>query len=212
MPYKLKSSARKSRRNKNIGIAIGVALLAIIIIAALYVYVLPKPATQLVQGSVVLEVKGFNATDPEQTGNITILLRDDKPITSGHFKSLVEQGLYDGTLFHRVISGFMIQGGHIDGVASIPDEIGSNNSNVRGAITMANGGPNTASSDFFINTVDNSGTKRYAGFDTTYAVFGNVIEGMDVVDAISHVAVDDPTSQSPKPLQDVTIIKASILP
>jgi peptidylprolyl isomerase len=213
MPYKLKSSARRSRRNKRIGIAVGIALVALIIGGVLF-YVFSQsnpPTTPLVQGSAVLEVKGWNTTNPEQTGNITILLRDDKPITSSHFKSLVEQGKYDGTLFHRVIKDFMIQGGHIEGVSSIPDEIGSNNSNVRGTVTMANAGANTASSDFFINTVDNSGTNRYAGFDTSYTVFGTVTQGMDIVDAISNVPVDDPTGQSPKPLQDVTIVKAIAL-
>jgi len=215
MPYKLKTSARKSRRNKRIGIVVAIALLALIIGGiAFYVFSQPKPVPT-VQGSVLLEVKGWNTTNPTQIGNITILLRDDKPTTSGHFKTLVQQGSYDNTTFHRVIAGFMIQGGHIDGVAAIPDEIGSNNSNVRGTIAMANAGANTAASDFFINTVDNgnkaidnAGTK----FDFAYTVFGTVTQGMDIVDAISHVPVDDPNSQSPKPLQDVTIIKAIALP
>ena len=212
MPYKLKTSARKSRRNKRIGIVVAIALLALIIGGiAFYVFSQPKPVPT-VQGSVLLEVKGWNTTNPSQIGNITILLRDDKPTTSGHFKTLVQQGSYDNTTFHRVIAGFMIQGGHIDGVSSIPDEIGSNNSNVRGTVTMANAGANTAASDFFINTVDNSGTNRYAGFDTSYTVFGTVTQGMDIVDAISHVPVDDPNGQSPKPLQDVTIVKATALP
>ena len=214
MPYKLKTSARKSRRNKKIAIIATIALIALIGGAvAYYTFGKSSPATTpVVQGSVVLEVKGWNTTNPEQIGNITILLRDDKPVTSSHFKSLAQQGLYDNTTFHRVISGFMIQGGHVDGVAQIPDEIGANNSNVRGTITMANAGANTAASDFFINTVDNSGTHRYAGFDTSYTVFGTVTQGMDIVDAISHVPVDDPTSQSPKPLQDVTIVRAIALP
>src|SRR4030067_1292391 len=80
-------------------------------------------------------------------GNIVIELRDDKPITSGNFKNLVQQGLYDGTIFHRVVEGFMIQGGQVNAsVASIPDEIGSNNTNVKGTIAVANGGANTATS------------------------------------------------------------------
>jgi cyclophilin family peptidyl-prolyl cis-trans isomerase len=146
-------------------------------------------------------------------GNMTIQLRDDKPITSSNFKTLVEQGKYDGTIFYRVIEDFMIQGGHTNETFDpIPDEIGTNNSNVKGTIAMANGGPNTASTEFFINVVDNSGTHRYEGFDTSYTVFGNVIEGMDVAETISHVAVDDPSAQSPKPLQDVTLIKAVVLP
>lgn len=215
MPHKLKSSARKSRRNKKIGIVVAVALLALIVGAGAFYVVNQPKSVPVVQGSVVLEVKGWNTTNVEQVGNITILLRDDKPITSGHFKGLVEQGLYDNTTFHRVIAGFMIQGGHIEGVSAIPDEIGSNNSNVRGTVTMANAGANTASSDFFINTVDNgdkaidnAGTK----FDSAYTVFGTVTQGMDIVDAISHVPVDDPNSQSPKPLQDVTIVAAIALP
>jgi peptidylprolyl isomerase len=158
----------------------------------------------IVQGKVLLQTS---------MGNIIIQLRDDKPITSGNFKSLVQQGKYDGTIFHRVIEGFMIQGGHINAsIASIPDEIGSNNANIKGTIAMANAGANTATSEFFINVVDNSGTNRYAEFDTGYTVFGTVIEGMNVAEAISHVQVDDPGGQSPKPLQDVTIIKAEILP
>lgn len=277
MPYKLKTSARKGRRNKRIAIVVGLALLVLfVVLSAFYAtgqFNGPVPeysllvnvggsgstnstGTQTYKSGTVVGVQANASADwvlndwlldgvsvgsnnpytvavtkdsnltaefkqlPAQDkvlletsmGNITIMLRDDKPNTAGNFKNLVLEGKYDNTIFHRVISDFMIQGGHIDETATIPDEIGSNSSNVRGAVTMANGGPNTAASDFFINTVDNSGTNRYAGFDTTYTVFGNVIEGMDVVDAISHVAVDDPTSQSPKPLQDVTIIRAILLP
>ena len=203
MPHKLKTSARKSRRNKKIGIVTGVALLAILVIAAVYVFGRSSPASiPVVQGKVLLETS---------MGNITIQLRDDKPITSSNFKALVQQGKYDGTIFHRVVEGFMIQGGSInESIASIPDEIGSENHNVKGTIAMANAGSNTATSEFFINVVDNS--NRYAEFDTSYTVFGTVIDGMDVAEAISHVQVDDPGSQSPKPLQDVSIIRAVILP
>ena len=122
-------------------------------------------------------------------GNITIQLRDDKPITSGNFKSIVERGLYDNTIFHRVIAGFMIQGGGITStsIPAIADEIGSNNRNVRGTIAMAKTDePNSATSQFFINVADNgpnavdqAGTK----FDSVYTEFGTVIQGMDVVDA-----------------------------
>jgi len=196
---KLKSSARKSRRNKRIGIAAFV--MVVIAIAAILVYIYGRPGPPIVQGKVLLHTS---------MGNITIELRDDKPITSGNFKNLVAQGKYDGTIFHRVIEGFMIQGGQLnETVPSIPDEIGSNNHNVKGTIAMANAGANTASSQFFINVVDNS--NRYAEFDTSYTVFGTVKEGMEVAEAISKVAVDDPTSQSPKPLQDVVLISAEML-
>jgi cyclophilin family peptidyl-prolyl cis-trans isomerase len=150
-------------------------------------------------------------------GNITIQLRDTTmPITAGNFKNLTEHGVYDGTIFHRVISGFMIQGGDPTGtgygdpsISSIVDEFSSNNHNIRGTIAMAKSElPNSASSQFFINVVNNS--DRYASFDTTYSVFGDVVEGMDVVDTISNVA----TSGSPadKPLSNVTLIKAEVLP
>jgi peptidylprolyl isomerase len=206
MPHKLKSTARKSRRNKKIGIVAGVTLLAVLVVAAVYYFSQPVPASiPVVQGKVLLQTS---------MGDITIQLRDDKPITSGNFKTLAQEGIYDDTIFHRVIAGFMIQGGDPTGtgqgdpsIGTIPDEIGSNNTNVRGTIAMANTGqPNSASSQFFINVVDNN--NRYAEFDSSYTVFGYVINGMDVADAISNVATDT----NDKPLTDVTIIKAEILP
>ena len=206
MPHKLKSTARKSRRNKKIGIVAGVALLAVLVGAAIYYFSQPVPASiPVVQGKVLLQTS---------MGNITVQLRDDKPITSGNFKMLVQEGIYDDTIFHRVIAGFMIQGGDPTGtgqgdpsIGTIPDEIGSNNTNVRGTIAMANTGqPNSASSQFFINVIDNN--NRYAEFDSSYTVFGYVINGMDVADAISNVATDT----NDRPLTNVTIIKAEILP
>jgi peptidylprolyl isomerase len=206
MPHKLKSTARKSRRNKKIGIVAGVTLLAVLVVAAVYYFSQPVPASiPVVQGKVLLQTP---------MGNITIQLRDDKPITSGNFKMLAQEGIYDDTIFHRVIAGFMIQGGDPTGtgqgdpsIGTIPDEIGSNNTNVRGTIAMANTGqPNSASSQFFINVVDNN--NRYAEFDSSYTVFGYVINGMDIADAISNVATDT----NDRPLTNVTVINAEILP
>jgi peptidylprolyl isomerase len=143
-------------------------------------------------------------------GNITIQLRDDKPITAGNFRNLVERGLYNSTFFYRVES-YLIQGGKLNqDVPAINDELGGNNTNVRGTVAMAKSLPNTATSIFFINVIDNS--NQSIEVDKTYTVFGYVIEGMDVVDAISHVQVDNPNGVSPKPLQDITIIKAEMLP
>jgi len=141
-------------------------------------------------------------------GNITIQLRDDRPITTENFKKLVQQGVYDDTIFHRVIANFMIQGGDPTGtgygdpsIPNIQDELSGNNLNNRGTISMANTGQaNTGSSQFFINTVDNN------YLDTKHSVFGTVISGMDVVDAISNVETD-----GEKPLTDVRIIKAEIM-
>ncbi|MFH1972936.1 MAG: peptidylprolyl isomerase [archaeon] len=141
-------------------------------------------------------------------GDIVIELANDMPITTGNFKNLVEKGTYDGVIFHRVIDGFMIQGGDPTGTgfgdSSIPkikDEFTNNNANDRGTIAMANAGPNTGSSQFFINLVNNN------FLDTKHPVFGKVVEGMDVVDEIAQVEKDS----SDKPLEDVVIVKATII-
>jgi len=141
-------------------------------------------------------------------GDIVIELYDDMPITTGNFKKLVQQGVYDGTIFHRVIDGFMIQGGDPTGtgygdpsISSITDEFTDHNRNDRGTIAMANAGPNTGSSQFFINLVDNN------RLDSKHPVFGKVIQGMDVVDNIAKVNTDE----NDRPLQEVRIIKAEIV-
>lgn len=143
-------------------------------------------------------------------GDITLLMYDDMPITTGNFVRLVDKGTYDGVIFHRVIDGFMIQGGDPTGTgygdSSIPkirDEFTheGGNLNSRGTISMANAGPNTGSSQFFINLVDNN------FLNTKHPVFGEVIDGMDVVDKIGKVATD----QNDRPLEEVKIIKARVL-
>ncbi len=140
-------------------------------------------------------------------GNVTIELNSDMPITTGNFEKLVSSGFYDGTIFHRIIDGFMIQGGDPQGTGmggpgyNIKDEFTSHNKNNRGTISMANAGPNTGGSQFFINLVDNN------FLDTKHPAFGKVIEGMDVVDAIAKVS----TNANDKPLKDVKIIKANLI-
>ena len=140
-------------------------------------------------------------------GDIKIKLYDDMPITAGNFEKLVSEGYYDGVIFHRVIDNFMIQGGDPTGTGrggpgyTIKDEFAENNKNNRGTISMANSGPNTGGSQFFINTVNNN------YLDSKHPVFGEVIEGMDIVDAISKVSVD----ASSKPLEEVKIIEAIII-
>jgi len=146
-------------------------------------------------------------------GDILIELRDDMPITTKNFKKLVQQGVYDDTIFHRVIDGFMIQGGDPatgtwsgGSIPSIKDEFTTNNKNERGTIAMANtGAPNSGSSQFFINVVNNSNED----FDADYPVFGRVIEGMDVVDQIAKVEVD--VASNYRPLEEVTLIKAEFV-
>ena len=142
-------------------------------------------------------------------GDIVIHLYSDMPITSGNFKKLVEQGFYDGVIFHRIIDGFMIQGGDPTGTGmggpgyDIKDEFthAGGNKNNRGTISMANAGPNTGGSQFFINLVDNN------FLDTKHPAFGKVIEGMDVVDKIAKVQ----TGANDKPVEDVVIVKASVI-
>jgi peptidylprolyl isomerase len=140
-------------------------------------------------------------------GNVTLQLYSDMPITVGNFETLVGKGFYDGTVFHRVIDGFMIQGGDPEGTGmsgpgySIKDEFTDHNKNDRGTIAMANSGPNTGGSQFFINLVDNN------YLDTMHPAFGKVIAGMDVVDAIGKVKTDS----SDRPLTEVKIIHARII-
>lgn len=146
-------------------------------------------------------------------GNITIQLRDDMPITTGNFKNLVQQGKYDGTIFHRIRANFMIQGGQINSSwPSIQDEFSSNNHNLRGTIAMAKTNePNSATTQFFINVINNGASSTT--FDSTYSVFGDVVDGMDVVDAISNVPVvaNPLTGEQSTPTQTVTLIKATLL-
>jgi peptidylprolyl isomerase len=140
-------------------------------------------------------------------GDIVIELYKEMPITAGNFEKLVKQGFYDGTIFHRIIEGFMIQGVDPTGTGmggpgyEIKDEFKGNQKNARGTIAMANAGPNTGGSQFFINLVNNN------YLDGKHPVFGKVVEGMDVVDEIAKVQ----TNSEDKPLKDVVIEKASIL-
>jgi len=142
-------------------------------------------------------------------GDIVIALDPAMPITAGNFESLVKKGFYNNLTFHRVIDGFMLQGGDPTGTGmsgpgyTIKDEFSPSNRNNRGTISMANAGPNTGGSQFFINLVNNN------YLDTKHPVFGKVVEGMDIVDKIGKV----PTSggQENRPLQTVVILKADMI-
>ena len=114
------------------------------------------------------------------------------PITVSNFVKLIKAKYFDGTIFHRVIPNFMIQGGgfnqdliDLEPVGSIPNESGNGLKNLRGTIAMARtSDPHSANAQFFINTKDNSFLNPKSG-NWGYAVFGNVIEGMSIVDKIS---------------------------
>jgi peptidyl-prolyl cis-trans isomerase B (cyclophilin B) len=135
-------------------------------------------------------------------GPITIELFDeDAPKTVQNFKKLAGDGFYDGVIFHRVIKGFMIQGGDPTGTGTggpgykFEDEINEHKI-VRGALAMANAGPNTNGSQFFIVT-----TPEAPWLDGKHTVFGRVTDGMDVVDTIE----GSPTGPGDKPRDDIAI-------
>jgi cyclophilin family peptidyl-prolyl cis-trans isomerase len=132
-------------------------------------------------------------------GTIVIELNEEKaPLSSKNFLAYVKDGYYDGTLFHRVIGTFMIQGGGFelkDGVGTqkttkepIKNEASNGLKNLRGTVAMARtNDPHSATSQFFINVVDNAGLNPGGFSPDGYAVFGKVVEGMDVVDKIKAV-------------------------
>ncbi len=165
--------------------------------------------------SILIILGGCNKMDDNKVliktnmGEITIELYDDMPITAGNFKKLVGEGFYNGVIFHRVIDGFMIQGGDPEGTGrggpgyEIEDEFthADGNKNNRGTLSMANAGPNTGGSQFFINLVDNN------FLDDKHPVFGEVVEGIDVVDKIAKVQ----TGSGNKPIKEVKIIKAELI-
>lgn len=151
------------------------------------------------------------------------LYKDTMPITAGNFEKLVREGYYDGIKFHRVIDNFMIQGGDPltkddsmmarwgtggPGYAIADEHVaGPLLSNVRGTISMANAGPNSGGSQFFINLVDNTGLDfDKQPLSSKHPVFGRVIAGLDVVDAIGSVEV----GAGDRPVEPVVIEKAEI--
>ncbi len=149
-------------------------------------------------------------------GDIVLRLFGDMPVTAGNFSELVSEGFYDGTVFHRIIPGFMVQGGDPDGNGcggpgyNIPDEFVAGHSNQRGSVAMANTGrPDSGGSQFFINMADNS----YLDWDDAryphirHPVFAEVLEGMEAVDAIAAV----PTGPQDRPSEEVRILKALLL-
>ena len=154
------------------------------------------------------------ATLHTSKGDIVIEFAAGTPNTVANFIKLASAGFYDGTKFHRVIKGFMIQGG--DPLSKddtkqaqwgtggpgyqFADEIGPNNNDVTGTIAMANAGPDTNGSQFFINTADNT------FLNTKHTVFGTVTVGMDVVKAIEST----PTGQNDRPVEPMVITSITL--
>ncbi len=150
-----------------------------------------------------------------------ILILDDKaaPVTVQNFVQYVESGFYQGTIFHRVIPRFMIQGGGFtDGMqqkptrAPIVNEASNGLKNARGTISMARtNNPNSATAQFFINHVDNASLDYVKGSNPGYAVFGKVFKGMEVVDAIASVKTTTRGMFQNVPVETITITSAKII-
>ncbi len=151
--------------------------------------------------------KTYQATLHTSEGDITIdFYPTDAPLTVNNFVFLARDGFYDGVIFHRVIDGFMIQGGDPTGTGTggpgykFRDELGHSKTGYeRGTVAMANAGPNTNGSQFFIMHAD-------YGLPNQYSIFGEVTDGMDVVDAIATA----PTGAQDRPHEPVTINSVTI--
>ncbi len=184
----------------------------------------PLMSSSSVASPLVTPSPTMNAQNPVITmqtsmGTVKIELFADKvPNTVENFVKLSKDKFYNGILFHRVIPGFMAQSGdpntkdsdpYNDGMGGpgykFADEFVSSLSNVRGTIAMANSGPNTNGSQFFINVVDNT------YLNNKHTVFGKVIEGLDIVDKIVNVPTvkNDPRLQN-RPVKDVKIVSVTV--
>jgi len=194
-------------------ITIFIILIIVLVLGIIYV---PKMSGYAIKGD--NEMTKVKLTTNH--GEIVIELYEDMPITAGNFEKLAKDGVYDGVIFHRIIKGFMIQGGDPTGtgmgdpkIPKIQDEFVAGHSNVRGTISMANAGPNTGSSQFFINLEDNSNLDYdKQPLTSKHPVFGEVVEGMDVVDKIAKVQTDgNPPQGESRPVEDVVIEKAEVI-
>lgn len=151
-----------------------------------------------------------NPTVTIQTNHGTIvaeLFADAAPKTAGNFAKLAREGYYDGVIFHRVIEGFMIQGGDPTGTGrggpgyTIDDEFAPGlRHDEAGIFSMANAGPNTGGSQFFITLA------ATPWLDGKHAIFGKVVEGMEVVEAIGRT----PTGPGDRPTEDVVMEKVTV--
>ena len=153
-------------------------------------------------------------------GDIIFELNESKaPVTVKNFLAYTNEGFFDGTIFHRVISGFMIQGGGFTPDMTkkqtkppIVNEASNGLKNDRGTIAMARtNNPNSATSQFFINHKNNSNLNYIAGRSPGYAVFGKVVEGMDIVDAIAAVKTMRKRGKDNVPVESIIIKTAKVI-
>ena len=164
----------------------------------------PRVALETSRGRIVLELDAVKA-----------------PATVANFLDYVRAGHYDGTIFHRVIKNFMIQGGGFDAEmpqkktgAQIANEAANGLVNARGTVAMARtNDPHSATAQFFLNTVDNRALDYRASTPQGwgYAVFGRVVEGMEVVDSIEAVATTSRAGHRDVPVEPVLIVRAAVV-
>ena len=166
--------------------------------------------------------KEINVVTFETTlGSITIeLFEKDAPITTQNFMDYVESGFYNGTLFHRIIPGFVIQGGGLeqglsdkDNNASIKNEANNGQKNLKWTLSMARtSDPHSATSQFFINLENNPSLDHVSETPQGwgYAVFGTVIDGFDTVEKIASVETGNVGNHQDVPLEDILVISSKI--
>jgi len=181
-------------------------------------------AAAAVAGSLLLSAAAY-AADPQvalktSMGEIVLELDQEKaPVTVDNFLKYVKSGFYKGTIFHRVIDGFMIQGGGMDAKFAsrktrppIKNESTNGLSNAAYTVAMAReDNPDSATSQFFINVADNFGLDAVNRVDGGYTVFGKVVKGQEVVDKIKGTLVDDTHGMQNVPVTPVTIESVSVL-
>ncbi len=175
-------------------------------------------------GALLLSTAAW-AADPQVSlktsmGEIVLELDQEKaPVTVANFLQYVKSGFYKGTVFHRVIDGFMIQGGGMDAQLkgrktrpAIKNESTNGLSNAAYTVAMAReDNPDSATSQFFINVADNFGLDAMNRVDAGYTVFGKVVKGKEVVDKIKGVLVDDVKGMQNVPVTPVVIQSATIV-
>lgn len=165
---------------------------------------MPSPKMQFAQAEQVIKKgKSYTATLHTSAGDITIALSKDTPVTTNNFVFLAQKKYYDGVIFHRVIPGFMIQGGDPTGTGNGGpgyqfDDEKFTGEYKRGTVAMANAGPNTNGSQFFIMHADYNLPKNYV-------IFGQVTSGLDVVDKIATAKTAQDGRENSRPVDPVKI-------
>lgn len=153
-------------------------------------------------------------------GDIVVeLFETEAPKTAANFLSYVKDGFYDGTIFHRIIPGFVVQGGGMlpglkpkEGGDPIKNEAAKAPKNLRGSLSMARtSDPDSATTQFFINLVDNRSLDYSGAANAGYAVFAKVVEGMDVVDAMAEKPTTTHFPYQDVPKADIVLKKASLI-